>query len=156
MRRYKNSPIRPQKIKKTIKYDIGIKGKGNNKIILNKNSTSIYQNEGLKTQSLLELTDNIVLHAAKNINIVSDEGTKNLYHPVFDQPLYKYLNEINSVLKAIITTLGTSSTISTNPSQPSLPSPSSLSLINNLTDLILKYNDFITPANGASNKISIN
>ena len=152
----KPSPINSYNTSENIKYPIGIRGKGNNRVFLDKTSVSIYQNEGTSTQSLLKLTDSVVLHSAKTIDIISDAGTKTFYHPVFDQPLYKYLNEVNTVIRAIITVLGTNAAITTYPTVPTLPSPSALNLANNLSTLLLKYNDFIQPANGASNQISIN
>ncbi len=152
----KPSPINSYNTSENVKYPIGIRGKGNNRVHLDKTSVSIYQNEGTSTQSLLKLTDSVVLHSSKKIDIISDAGTKTFYHPVFDQPLYKYLNEVNSIIRSIITVIGSSVAITTYPTLPTLPSPSALSLSSNLSTLLLKYNDFIQPAHGASDQISIN
>lgn len=152
----KPNPANSYNTKESIKYPVGIRGKGDNKLVLDKDSVSIYQNEGKTTQSLLQLTDSAVLHVANTIEIISDKGVSTHYHPVFDQPLYKYLKEMNSVIRSIITTLGSSSAITTYPGSPTLPSPSSLALVNNLSNMLTKYNDFIQPAHGASDQISIN
>ena len=152
----KPNPANSYNTSENVQYSMGIKGKGNNRITLDETSTSLYQNEGSGNQSLLKLTDSAVLQVAKTIDIISDQGTPTHYHPVFDQPLYKYLNEMNSIIRAIITVLGSNSAITTFPSQPTLPSPSALNLINNFSNMLVKYNDLIQPANGASKQISIN
>ena len=141
--------------KNNINYTVGFKGKGNNKIFSDKDSIQLHQNENTDKHSYIKLTDNIDIHAAKNINLISDAGNSNYYHPVFDSPLYDYLNEMNSMIKSIVTVLNSVPSLAAS-GTPNAPSPNAVQLINTLTQMYLKFNQLKIEGTGASKEIIIN
>ena len=138
-----------------VKYKIGLRGKGNNRITLDNNSISIYQNENTSNQSMLEFTNNIDINAANNINITSKIGNNTNYHPVFDQPLYNFLSLQNNLIKSIIQTLISVPALQSN-TVPCIPSPEATALMTPLLNLYEQFNKLKLPGSGASKQIFIN
>ncbi len=136
-------------------YPAGIRGKGANRITLDSTFTAIYQNEGTSSQSMLQFTDSILMHASKEIEIISDAGNSNHYHPVFDSPLYDFIEEQNSTIKAIITVMNSVPSLASSGIQ-NVASPDAVNLLTNITQLYLKFNQLKQPGQGASDQISIN
>ena len=134
-----------------IDYNIGIRGKGNNKILLNKDSISITQNLDNDLSSI-GLTKNIDVNSSDELNLLSTQGTSQKYHPVFDEELFDYLSEMNNVIKKIIISLNTIPAIS--PVGPCFPSPQLKALKIEVQKLGLSFSKF--KSNGSSKKIKIN
>lgn len=139
-----------------VKFDMGIRGKGKNRITLRKDSLEIYQNEGTNSkESMLAFTQDIKLEAAEYMDLLSKKGgTK--FHPVFDEPLYDYLHEMNSMFMEIVKLLNTKPAISTTMMSPSLPSPDAPMLITKLQSLNSKFTNLTKPGSGSSKYIYIN
>ncbi|MEO6304886.1 MAG: hypothetical protein ABIP51_17125 [Bacteroidia bacterium] len=139
--------------KANINYKVGIRGKGNNRVLLEKDSIEIIQNKGKSsTESKVVVTKDIDVKASDEINIISKKGRKKIYNPVFDDPLFDYLSEVNKMLKKIVTTLTTKPAIS--PNGPCTPAPGATSMITELVHLSEKFQEF--KRDGSSEKITIN
>jgi len=139
-----------------VDYSLGIKGKGNNKVLLGSDNVYIVQNEGVSgKQSMLTFTNNVNLTAANTLELLSSQGNSTHYHPVFDKPLFDYISKMNSLIKSIITLLNGVPALMSNGS-PCVPSPDAVSLIPSLTDMYAAFNSLKIAGNGASAKISIN
>ena len=137
--------------KDNVKYQLGIRGKGKNKFMLNKEDSVWTQNEGTQDESRITLSKNIALNASDLIDILSTKGT-NKYHPVFDQPTFDYFASLNGLLKKIITLLNTVPAIS--PTGPCMPGKSAPQLMADLQKLATDFKKY--RSNGSSKKITIN
>jgi hypothetical protein len=142
--------------KDNVEYHMGIKGKGNNRVTLDEDNIIIYQNEGKgNNESLLSFTNNIKMEAGDKMELLSKLGG-NHYHPVFDEPLYNYLSEINDLLKSIIIVQNSNPSLCNTNMLPNLPSPDAIKLVSKLSNMYIKFNKLKLPGNGASKQISIN
>lgn len=143
--------------KNNINYLMGIKGKGKNKIVLDDKSIYLVQNENDNAkQSLMSFTENVKIQAADKLDLLSTKGNQTHYHPVFDQPLYDYLTEMNNMIKSIVTVMNTTPSLSSGNMTPNLPSPEAIQLIGKLANMYVKFNQFKLPGKGASKQININ
>lgn len=154
----KSKPLQPKEynVRENIKYSIGIKGKGKNKIVFNENSTDIFQNEkqGNK-ESLLQFTQNIKMEAGDEMFLLSKQGG-NHYHPVFDKPLYDYLASMNDMLRQIVTVQNSFPSYCNINLLPNLPSKEAKQLVGKLSSMYSKFAKLKNPGVGASKKITIN
>ena len=132
-------------------YEIGIRGKGKNKFVLNTSSSIWTQNEGTSDYSNIQLDKNIGINSSDLISILSTKGG-NKYHPVFHTPLYDYLRMNFQVLQKIITLLNTIPAIS--PAGACSAGPSASNLIFELQKLAKQFQKL--EKNGHSLKITIN
>lgn len=140
-----------------VNYTMGIRGKGKNRVTLDKDNVSIYQNEGdTSKESLLTFTQNIKLEAADTMELLSKKGETNHYHPLFDKPVYDYINSMNSLIKDIIIVMNSTPSLCNINMAPNFPSPSAVKLIPTLAKLYVDFNKLKLPGQGASKKISIN
>jgi hypothetical protein len=149
-----NKPQNPTTydVKNNTDYRIGIRGKGKNKFELLQTSSIWTQNEGTSDFSYINLSNNIDIQSSDIINILSTKGYATHYRPVFDTPLYDYLQSTFLMLEKIITVLTTIPAIS--PTGKCVPGPSAHSLIPSLQSLA---KDFIKLKQiGNSLKIFIN
>lgn len=131
---------------------VGIRGKFGNRIVLDKDKIELIQNLKSNNSSNITISENINIHSYDNIEIISSKGKKQHYNPVFDEPLFDYLSEINKLLKKIITVLNTNPAISTM--GPCTPGKSAPNLIKDLIKLSSKFTKF--KKEGSSEKITIN
>lgn len=139
-----------------VNYPVGIKGKGNNKILLDDTSVYIVQNENVSgKQSMLKFTDSVNLTAANVLELLSSTGNRTHYHPVFHKPLYDQLSLMNNMIKSIVTMLNGTPALQANGS-PCVPSPDAVNLITNLAEMYNGFNQMKIDGNGASAKIFIN
>lgn len=136
-----------------VNYEVGLRGKGNNKFLLDKDYGLWIQNaKDKQNESFMLLKDDTYLEAAKNLMITSKEGKKENFHPVFHKPLYEYLASVNQMIQKIVTLLNTKPAISHT--GPCLPSPNATSLISELKSLSGKLKKLTNEGN--SEKIIIN
>ena len=140
------------KIKK-INYKVGIRGKGKNYLLFDKDITTLVQNKGASNESKLELTDKAALNA-KNIDLLSTSSKKE-HRPVFADPLFSHLDKINTMLKTIMTIL------STTPGYyygvlPCTPNAMSSQLTGQYAQLTVGLNQLKQPDGGKSKYIKIN
>lgn len=140
--------------KENVKYDIAIRGKGNNLLKFTKDSIELYQNKSSKESKLI-INENIILEASDTLELLSKKGGKK-YHPVFDKPLYDYLNEMNNMIKSIVITLNSQPSLNNQNLFPNLPSPSAVKLIPSLSKMYASFSKLKMPGNGASKQININ
>lgn len=139
--------------KENINYKVGIRGKGKNRILLDKDNIEIIQNKGeFTSETKIVLTKDLNVDTADSINITSKKGKKRTYHPVFDDPLFDYLSDMNKMIKKLITVMTTTPALS--PVGPCKPAPTSLTLIPELASLAAKFE--YLKLEGSSKKISIN
>jgi hypothetical protein len=139
--------------KENINYKVGIRGKGKNRILLDKESTNIVQNFNDKDkETAIVLTENVDIDAADEIYVTSKKSNSDLYHPVFDDPLFDYLATNAQLLQKIVTVLTTIPAIS--PAGNCIPGPSSGQLTAELQKLSTELQKFRN--NGSSKKININ
>ena len=80
-------------------------------------------------------------------------GTK--FHPVFDSPLFDFIEEQNNMIKQIITVMNSVPSL-TKKGSPNIPSPSATQLIPKLVSLFMKFKKLKVPGEGASKYIKIN
>lgn len=100
------TPIDNTDSKSNINYNVGIRGKGKNKLHFTKDETLLTQNHKDKNkESYLKLAENTTLETADEIKIVSKKGKKNNYHPVFDTTLFSFLDKQTSMFNKIVTLL---------------------------------------------------
>lgn len=155
--RFNNSPelrgrqaIRSKQ--RQVNYKTGLRGKDKNKLLFDQGITTLVQNENLNTLSKLELTQDVLL-TAKNLELVSTNSSTR-HDPVFADPLFKYLDSVNSLLQNIISVMTT--VPSTFAGIPNTPSPQALQLPAKITQLKGKLTKLKQPGNGKSRFISIN
>lgn len=86
---------------------VGIRGKGKNKVLLEKDKTSITQNEGVnQKETLIELSENLKM-LSQEFEILSNKSNKKL-HPVFDKPLWTFMQSQLNLLNQIVVLLNSS------------------------------------------------
>lgn len=154
----KSKPQQPKEFnaKENVKYPMGIRGKGKNRLMLGKDSTEIYQNEAQgKKESFLKFTQNVHLEAGDEMFLLSKQGGTH-YHPVFDQPLYSYLTTMNDMIRQIVTVQNTLPSLCNINMLPNLPSKEAKQLVPKLAAMYAKFNKLKLPGQGASKKITIN
>ena len=144
-------PITTTESKGEVNYKVGIRGKGNNKLLLDKDFVELTQNVGEET-TRIKLSKNIELNAYEFIDILSTKSDSNIYGPVFDQPLFVYISELNSLIKELVKVLTTTPAIS--PAGPCTPSPQARALTKKLKTLAKQFEQFVDE--GSSKKIRIN
>ena len=136
----------------TINYKVGIRGKDNNRVVLDQGSINIVQNLGLDNESSIDLTKDIDINASDIINILSQKGTSDTFHPVFDLKLWDYLESTMRLAEKIIILLNT--TPATSPTGPCVAAPKAKKLITELKEL--KKDLKKLKKEGSSAKIYIN
>lgn len=155
-----NMKMKPKKeneynSKEKVEYLMGIRGKGKNRVTLEKDKVEIYQNEKETEQSMLKFTKDIKMEAYDIMELLSVKGNKTHYHPLFDTPVYNFMQEQNNLMKSIITVLNTVPSLAPNGS-PDLPSPEAMQLLQPLTQLYANFAKLRQPGVGASKQIFIN
>ena len=139
--------------KDNINYKVGIRGKGKNRILLDKESIEIIQNkEDNKKESKIVISENIEIDSSDIINIISKKGKKKKYHPVFDEPCFDYEQSILKMFQKIILLLSTTPAIS--PAGPCTSSPMISQVTQEYSSLVQAYQKF--KKDGSSGEISIN
>lgn len=134
--------------KENIEYPVGLRGKGKNKFVLDKESSLWEQNK-----SFIKLTNDLMeLQSDNNINIFSSKGEETKYNPLFHSPVYTYLSDVNKMIQKIVVLLNGVPALSK--SGPCLPSPSAPQLISSLKLLSTKLAQL--RKDGHSKKIKIN
>lgn len=134
-----------------VKSQVGIRGKGKNKIIFDEDSTLITQNENSK-ESKLKMTKDIDLESSNILNLTSKKGNARNFHPVFDQPTFELLTNLNLLLVEIVTILTIMPALS--PAGPCIISPIAVNLPNTLALYVAKFQEYILK--GSSKKLNIN
>lgn len=134
-----------------INYKTGIRGKGNNKVLLDKEQVEISQNLN-SDQSVVRLSKNIDVDSSDVINITSKKSKSETYNPVFDDPLFEYLSAMNKMIKQVVTLLNTIP--ANSPVGPCTPGPNAGNLINDLKSMSKAFDKF--KRTGSSEKININ
>lgn len=139
--------------KANVDYRTGIRGKGKNKFELQQTSSIWTQNEGdSNNYSFIQLTNNIDIKGANNLNITSVQGKSTNYHPVFHSPLYDYLKSNIQMIQKIVLLLNTVPAIS--PVGPCTAGPSATTLTTQLESLVQDFQKL--KSQGNSEKIFIN
>jgi hypothetical protein len=139
--------------KDNINYKVGIRGKGKNRVLLDKDSLNVVQNYNDKdNETSMTFTQNVDIDAADEIYVTSKKSNSDLYHPVFDDPLWDYLSANAQLLQKIVTVLTTIPAIS--PAGNCIPGPSAGQLTAELQKLSNQFEQL--KKIGSSKKISIN
>lgn len=138
----------------TTKYKVGLRGKGNNRIVLDKDFVEIIQNyKDSENESSITLSTNLEALIADEIYLISNKGKNDIYAPVFDDPLFEYLSAQNKLLKKIVLLLNGSPAISPS-GGPCMPGKNAHSLIGELQSLSKSFSKL--KKDGSSDKIFIN
>jgi len=136
----------------SINYPVGIKGKDKNKLLLDKGKTTLIQNEGTNQESKLELTENVNIKG-KNINLLSTQSNES-FSPVFAEPLYEHLenleNLIEQIIKALVISPGNAN------GTPVIANPSFSINLTRLQQLKVKLQQLKSPGQGKSGFMKIN
>jgi len=136
-----------------INYNIGIRGKGKNRIRLTKDFIEILQNfSDDEKQSFIKIYETIDVNSSDLINILSKKGRNTNYHPIFDKTLFDYLDATMQFQQKIVATLNSVPAMS--PSGPCMPSGPAKKLISELKQLKKALNKL--KKEGYSEKIYIN
>lgn len=141
--------------KERVNYLMGLKGKGKNRVTLDKDNVSIYQNEKETKQSMLKFTENIKMEAYDIMELLSVKGNSTHYHPLFHTPVYNFMSKQNSLMKSIIQVMCSVPSLAPN-TTPDLPSPEAIALLSPLMELYIEFNKLKMPGVGASKQIFIN
>lgn len=148
-------PVDPQKfnVNASVKRKVGIRGKNKNKLELNTDETYLVQGyKDRNKESFLKLSDNSTLESANELHLRSKKGKQTEYNPVFDDPLFKYLEKQNTLFQKIIILLNSIPAIS--PTGPCTAGPTASQLINEFVNL--KTELVKLKQTGSSEKIFIN
>ena len=148
------NPNQYNTVKRT-SYLMGLKGKGKNRITLDNDSISLYQNEGMNTQSMLKFTKDIKMVSSDVMELLSTKGTNSHYHPLFDTPVYDFMKKQNDLIRSIVQVMCSSPSLAPN-TFPNIPSPAAFQLIDPLTNLYTDFAKLKVPGAGGSEKIFIN
>jgi hypothetical protein len=140
--------------KDNIKYPIGLRGKGKNKFMLDKDSSLWVQNEGDKdNESHIKLEKSLMdFDAADKIDILSKKGNKTKYNPLFHSTMYTYLSDVNKMIQKIVILLNTQPALAK--CGPCMASPNAPTLMSDLIQLNGKLQKL--KQEGHSKKIRIN
>lgn len=139
---------------KKINYKVGIRGKGKNYLLFEKDSTTLVQNLGVRNkESKLTLTDKAAL-TAPNIDLLSTSSTKE-QRPVFADPLFAHLEKIHTMLQTVMTIL------TTTPAYlygviPCTMNPDATQLTQQFASININYQKLKQPDQGKSKFIKIN
>lgn len=157
--KYNNTPglrDRPTLKSKTKKTNspTGVRGKNKNKLLFDKDKTTLIQNEGENKESKLELTENVVL-MGKELEILSSQSSSK-QSPVFADPLFKFMQEQLNLIKSIINILTTTVGIDSFTSAPITGTPAAATLTASYAQLLAKFNTLKQPGQGSSKYIKIN
>lgn len=148
-------PVDPQKynVTATIKKKVGVRGKDNNKLELDVGKTLLVQNYKNRTkESFLELSEDSTLESANELHLLSKKGKQTEYNPVFDDPLFQYLDKQNNLFKKIIILLNSVPAIS--PVGPCTAGPSASQLVSEFVNLKTEF--LKLKKTGSSEKLFIN
>lgn len=159
--RYNNSPIRdktkfPRHYQSKANNEVGILGKGDNRILLKENSIEIVQNvnKPQANQSKFDISEEKVdLKSANEINILSEKGSTK-YNPVFDDPLFDFLTEMLNTMSNLHNVLLASPYLVASAPGPVTPQPTLVNFKAQITSLKAKLQNF--KAKGSSKNININ
>ena len=136
----------------TINYQVGLRGKDKNKLLLDQGKTTLIQNEGENNEAKLELAVTSQL-IAQYINILSSKSDQK-FEPVFARPLFDHLTKIQNLLSTILTILSTSpGTIGIT---PVVSNPGFASCQSTMTTLQTDLVNLKKPGEGFSKFIKIN
>jgi len=148
------TPIDNIDAKANINYKVGIRGKGKNKLVFDKDETLLTQNHKDKNkESFLKLAENSQLETADKIDIISKKGKNKKYHPVFDTTLFEYLEKQNRMIQKIVMLLNTIPAISPQ-GGPCTAGPQASQLISEFVSLKAELKKL--KQIGYSEKITIN
>lgn len=131
-------------------YKVGLRGKGKNALLFEKDITTLIQNKGTKDESKITLSDKIEI-LSKNINILSTNSSDR-QKPVFADPLFNFMQMQLTLLQTIITILSTSPALAFG--VPCAPSPVSGVLVGMFSNLNTQFAQL--KQNGKSKYIQIN
>lgn len=151
-----NKPKNPKELSQDnkVKYEVGVRGKGNNFFKFTKDSFELYQNKD-KEESKIIVNKNIVIESSNEMGLLSKKGGTE-YHPVFHKPLYDFIKEQNALIKQIIIVMNTIPSIDTRTGTPSTPSPSARKLVPKLSSLYSSFAKLKIDGNGHSKYIWVN
>lgn len=138
---------------KKINYKVGLRGKGKNYLLFEKDKTTLIQNKGLKTESKLVLTDKAEL-LAQNLDLLSTLS-RQTQRPVFANPLFNFMQQQLILLQLIVTVLTTTPAFIYGVI-PCTPSPTAMPLVGQMAQLMTKFGQLRVPGNGSSQYIKIN
>lgn len=134
---------------------VGIRGKNKNKLLFDKETTTLIQNEGVSNkETKIEMTEDMKL-LSQTFQILSSKSNKKL-HPMFGEPNYKFQQSLMSLLNQIVTLLATSPAITTYPGSPCTPSPSAAAIQAAYQKLNVDFNKLKQSGEGLSSNIQIN
>jgi hypothetical protein len=135
------------------KFDVGVRGKGKNKLHFKDTTTLLTQNyEDTSNESHLELDTTSTLEAAVDLNLLSKQGVDERYHVLFDTKVFDYFEKQNAFYSKIIKLLLTKPAIS--PVGPCTGAPGAQDLVYQLKNLKADLKKL--RAEGSSKKIVIN
>jgi len=141
--------------KSTINFLVGVKGKSNNKLLFEEKSTILIQDEGKLDEAKLILSKLIELKG-KNIDILSSNSTKE-HRPVFADPLFDHLTQIQNLLSQIATILSLPGKIVLPiPGYDIAPNPSVVALTAAVAQTAISLTKLKIPGSGKSMYIKIN
>jgi hypothetical protein len=140
----------------SINFLVGIKGKSNNKLLFDEKETLLIQDEGKRSEAKLILSKLIELKGRK-IDVLSTNSSKT-HRPVFADPLFSYLMEVQTILLQISTLLTTKPglVILPIPGSPIGPSPEAPAIAAATTNAQKSLAQLQIPGRGKSQFIKIN
>lgn len=137
-----------------VEYNIGIRGKGENKVLLKKNEIELSQGQG-DYESVINIGTNIFIKASSDVGILSNKGGTH-YHPVFHKPMYDYISQLNGLLKSIVMIQSTIPSICSGCGLPNTPNPSTQDLIQQIIKLYKSFIQLKIDGNGHSKYVWVN
>ncbi len=137
-----------------VKYPVGVRGKGKNKLQFNEKDTLLTQNHKDKDkESYLFLEENkSTLEAANELHLKSKKGDKTEFNVVFDKKLFDFLEKQNRMIAKLVAQFN--SIPAKSASGPCTPAPNAKNLISEFKTLKAEFKKF--KENGSSKKIFIN
>jgi len=148
----RNRPSIPSK-SRVVNYPTGIRGKDKNKLLFDKATTTLVQNEGDQTnESKVVLTEKMFL-GAKTFEVIANQSTQK-QTPVFADPLFQYLSQLENIIDQTIIVLNTMPSL-WMASVPNTPNPQMGTILGQWQQVKLKLQQIKIIGNGHSKYITI-
>ncbi len=141
-------------------FQVGIRGKNKNHLLFDEAKTTLIQNKGEDTESVLELTDKFS-GRAKTLELLSTNTPKRKENPVFAKSYFEYQTTLIGILQNVVNLLNTVPALSPGapvlvPSTPITPNPAFANIVAQITKLKTKLEKLKSPGEGASQYLEIN
>lgn len=138
-----------------VKDKVGIRGKGKNKLLLEKDKITLIQNEGVnKKETKIEMSEDMKI-TSQLLEILSSNSNKKL-HPMFGEPNYKWQDSLMNLLNQIVTLLNTSPGTTTYPGSPVSPASTAGSIQTAYQKLKVDFTKLKQKGEGSSKNLTIN